>query len=335
MAGLILNAALDAAVDRSVADLMGRADVRVAAFEEQGLSPDERRRPSPRPRASPTVAPTLERRTYPLAERSLRGAARAPHRGRHRAGGRPRGPRPAASRRARRWAPATTTGRSSRPSWPARTGSASAPRSRCSAIRPCRPTVFRVVGVLAPTPGDPDPAGRTVVVPSRPRSALFATDRVTAVDVLARRRDGHGRRDRRARAAPDGRAVHAEHARRPRRRARGGHRRDPGDDRARGGRGPVRGRVPHLQHAVDDGRRAGPRRGAAAGRRHDPPAGDPDGADLGRLPRRRRRGPRRPGRHRPRGGGGGAPGGRGHRGARRADAAAGRPRSSAPSSGSS
>jgi putative ABC transport system permease protein len=46
------------------------------------------------------------------------------------------------------------------------------------------PTPFRVVGVLAPSPGDPDPAGRSVVVPLAAAARLFGTDRVTAVDVL-------------------------------------------------------------------------------------------------------------------------------------------------------
>ena len=46
------------------------------------------------------------------------------------------------------------------------------------------PTAFRVVGILAPTPGDPDPAGRSVVVPLLAAQDLFATERTSAVDVL-------------------------------------------------------------------------------------------------------------------------------------------------------
>ncbi len=66
VAGLILNAALDAAVDRSVADIIGRADVRVAAFEEQGLSSESVTVVATTPGVA-TVAPSLQRRTYPLA----------------------------------------------------------------------------------------------------------------------------------------------------------------------------------------------------------------------------------------------------------------------------
>ena len=65
VAALIVNASLDAAVDRSVRDLMGRADLRVAAFEEQGLSAATVAAVATTPGVV-TVAPTLERRTYPL-----------------------------------------------------------------------------------------------------------------------------------------------------------------------------------------------------------------------------------------------------------------------------
>ena len=70
VAGLILNAALDAAVERSVTDIVGRADVRVAAFEEQGLSPESVAAVATTPGVA-TVAPSLERRTYPLASGAL------------------------------------------------------------------------------------------------------------------------------------------------------------------------------------------------------------------------------------------------------------------------
>ena len=39
VAALVVNAGLDAAVERSVRDQLGRTDLRVAAFEERGLSP--------------------------------------------------------------------------------------------------------------------------------------------------------------------------------------------------------------------------------------------------------------------------------------------------------
>ena len=57
------NASLDAAVDATVRDLIGRADLRVGAFGEVGLSPAslETIRTTPGVRA---VAPSLERRTF-------------------------------------------------------------------------------------------------------------------------------------------------------------------------------------------------------------------------------------------------------------------------------
>ena len=182
VAGLVLNAALDAAVDRSVADLLGRADVRVAAFEEQGLSRESVAAVATTPGVA-TVAPTLERRTYPLPSTVV---AKLP-------------------------APVTVVGieRAADPAVrdrPLATGAllgtgdddgalVSAGLARQDGLGvgatitllgdpAAAPTAFRVVGVLAPTPGDPDPGGRTTVVALDAAQRLFATDRVTAVDLL-------------------------------------------------------------------------------------------------------------------------------------------------------
>ena len=61
------NASLDAAVDSTVRDLVGRADLRVQAFGESGLSPAslETIRATPGVRA---VAPSLEKRTFLVTE---------------------------------------------------------------------------------------------------------------------------------------------------------------------------------------------------------------------------------------------------------------------------
>ncbi len=62
-AGLAANAAMDAAADRTADDILGRADLRVSAFSETGLSAET----LDAIRATPgvgTVAPALERRTY-------------------------------------------------------------------------------------------------------------------------------------------------------------------------------------------------------------------------------------------------------------------------------
>jgi putative ABC transport system permease protein len=39
-ASLTTNAGIDRSIERTVSDLVGRADLRVAAFHEQGLSPE-------------------------------------------------------------------------------------------------------------------------------------------------------------------------------------------------------------------------------------------------------------------------------------------------------
>ncbi|HYN47962.1 MAG TPA: ABC transporter permease, partial [Candidatus Nanopelagicales bacterium] len=182
VAGLVLNAALDAAVSRSVADLLGRADVRVAAFEEQGLSPASVVAVATTPGVA-TVAPTLERRTYPLPSGA---AATLP--GPLTVVGIERAADPAV--RDRLLAAGTLLG----------TGDddgalVSADLARQDGLGvgatitllgdpAAAPAAFRVVGVLASTPGDPDPGGRTVVVALEAAQRLFATDRVTAVDLL-------------------------------------------------------------------------------------------------------------------------------------------------------
>jgi len=182
VAGLILNAALDAAVDRSVTDLLGRADVRVAAFEEQGLSPDTVAAVATTPGVA-GVAPILERRTYPLPGTAV---AMLP-------------------------APLTVVGidRAADPAFRDRPLEAGAPLGTGdddgvlvsselaredglgvgSTITllgdpAVPPATFRVVGVLAPTPANPDPGRRTAVVSLAAAQQLFATDRVTAVDLL-------------------------------------------------------------------------------------------------------------------------------------------------------
>jgi putative ABC transport system permease protein len=182
VAALIVNGALDAAVDRSVRDLMGRADLRVAAFEERGLSMDTVGAVATTPGVA-AVAPSLERRTYPLpatdattlptpitvvgVERSLDPAVHD----RPLAAGAPLGT-------------GDDHGALVSASLAREDGLGVGATITLLGDPAAAPTEFRVVGVLAPTPGDPDPAGRSVVVPLEAAQALFATDRVTAVDVL-------------------------------------------------------------------------------------------------------------------------------------------------------
>ena len=182
VAGLILNAALDAAVDRGVADLLGRAEVRVAAFEEQGLSPASVVAVATTPGVA-TVAPTLQRRTYPLpsldattlpAPLTVVGIERAAD--------------PAVRDRPLAAGALLGTGDDDG-------ALVSAELARQAGLGvgstitligdpAAAPTAFRVVGILLSTPGDPDPGGRTVIVALEAAQRLFATDRVTAVDLL-------------------------------------------------------------------------------------------------------------------------------------------------------
>src|SRR6185295_3482500 len=62
-AGLATSAGVDASVDSTVRELVGRADLRVAAFGESGLSPETVVAITGTPGVA-VAAPALERRTY-------------------------------------------------------------------------------------------------------------------------------------------------------------------------------------------------------------------------------------------------------------------------------
>jgi len=74
-ASLTLSAALDASVDRTVHDLVGRADLRVSAFVDSGLSPAAVSTIASTPGVA-TVAPVIEHRTF-LSGRPAGGAGDA------------------------------------------------------------------------------------------------------------------------------------------------------------------------------------------------------------------------------------------------------------------
>ena len=62
-ASLATDAGIDASIDRTVGDLMGRADLRVAAFGDPGLSQESVDAITKAPGVV-VAAPVLERRTY-------------------------------------------------------------------------------------------------------------------------------------------------------------------------------------------------------------------------------------------------------------------------------
>jgi putative ABC transport system permease protein len=66
-AALVTNAGIDGAIDRTVRDLIGRADLRVEGFTERGLSPDSIKTIAETPGVEVST-PILERRTYLTAD---------------------------------------------------------------------------------------------------------------------------------------------------------------------------------------------------------------------------------------------------------------------------
>lgn len=76
-AALATNAAIDASVRQTVAEMLGRTDIRVAAFEEQGLTAPTVAAISGT-RGVATAAPELERRTYLASGTVQAGALPAP-----------------------------------------------------------------------------------------------------------------------------------------------------------------------------------------------------------------------------------------------------------------
>src|SRR4029079_7673600 len=68
-ASLATDAGIEAAIDRTVHDIVGRADLRVAAFGEEGLSPESVAAIEDA-RGVVVAPPVLERRTYLVPDES-------------------------------------------------------------------------------------------------------------------------------------------------------------------------------------------------------------------------------------------------------------------------
>ena len=182
VAALVLNAGLDAAAERSVRDQLGRTDLRVAAFEERGLSRASLAAMALTPGVA-VIAPELERRTYPVPDPLGRSGlpvpvtvigvdppADAALRDRPLASGSPLpegGGDVALVSSALAREDGLAVGGTITLNGPAKSG----------------PRVFRVSGILAAIPGDPDPAGRSLVVPLQAAQALFGTDAVSRADL--------------------------------------------------------------------------------------------------------------------------------------------------------
>ena len=299
VAALAVNAGLDASIDRTVASMVGRADLRVVRVHRgRAVGGDaDRARRGARRRAHARPPSSGAASSAPQPGRPT--AHRARHRPGHRPGARAARPRPAA--RPRR-APST---RSTRPprSITERLRRGRAPRRRQRARRSCgagAPLHVRVVGVLAGDGPALGSAGRTVVLPIAHRGA-----RSTSPTASRRRRRARSRASPAStscsrpgptsatvtaaieRALTVG-AVRAVRPARHRRLAARVHRRRPGDDGAAGRDHAVRGGVHDPQHPRDDRRGAGPGAGAAACRGRRPRAGRPRRPDPGARARGRR-----------------------------------------------
>jgi putative ABC transport system permease protein len=182
VAALVLNAGLDAAAERSVRDQLGRTDVRVAAFEERGLSRASLAAMATTPGVA-VVAAELERRTYPVPDPlagpglpvpvTVIGVDPEPDAALH--------DRPLAS-----GSPLPAGGGDVALVSDALArvdGLAVGATITLNGSAESGPRAFRVTGILAAVPGDPDPAGRSVVVPLPAAQALFSTDAVSEADL--------------------------------------------------------------------------------------------------------------------------------------------------------
>ncbi len=182
VAALVLNAGLDAAAAQSVRDQLGRADLRVAAFEERGLSPASVTAMTTTPGVA-VVAPELERRTYPVPDPLAASGLPSPvtvigvdpvadpalH-DRPLASG---SPLPAGG-----GAVALVSDALARAD-----GLVVGGTIALNGTAESGPLAFRVAGILVAVPGDPDPSGRSVVVPLGAAQALFGTDAVSRADL--------------------------------------------------------------------------------------------------------------------------------------------------------
>lgn len=182
VAALILNAGLDAAAEQSIRDQLGSTAVRVSAFEESGLSTASLTALATTPGVA-VVAPELERRTYPVPDPAAGSGPPAPVTviGVDPAADPSLHDRPLASGSALPVGGgdmALVSDALARGDGLSVGSTVTLNGSAESGPRP-----FRVVGILAAVPGDPDPAGRSVVIPLQAAQTLFSTAAVSRADL--------------------------------------------------------------------------------------------------------------------------------------------------------
>ena len=184
VAAVATNATLDGASAATVRDLLGRADLRVSALEERGLSSASVAAAASAPGVA-VAAPQLGARTYLRPSATAGGSAlRAPVT----VLGVDPGLDPQVHDR-------PLVSGTALPSGEADAALVSEPLARADGLAvgdtitlegaaEAEPVTLTVAGILA-GPGEPDPGGRTVLMPLATASSLFASDRVSWVDVVA------------------------------------------------------------------------------------------------------------------------------------------------------
>ena len=295
-ASLTLGDALEPAVDRTVRDMVGRADLRVSGFLETGPVRRIRRDDRGARRASRTRRPIVEHRTFPSGSPTGEPADAVTVLGID--------PAPTSASTTSRSSPAAASKARTSPS--PSSPSSSPPQRRLHGRQQAQPPRRRrrspssASSGSCPGFGPVAGTGRTVVMPIDVARAAFGLHGVDAhrpqpCAGRARVRLGVAR-------ATDDRAVRPRLAGGHRPQPAGLLRRVPGHRRAGCRDRPVRRRLPDRQHAVDDRRRAGPR-GRAPARRRRHAAGRSAGScsaarcssgSIGAGPRRRSSAPSSP-----------------------------------------
>ena len=182
VAALVLNAGLDAAAERSIRDQLGSTDLRVVALQERGLSEASLAAMATTPGVT-VVAAELDRRTYPVAGPlagpglpapvTVIGVDPAPDAALHDRLLASGSPLPVGGGNVALVSDALAR----------EDGLAVGATITLNGSVESGPQAFSVSGILAPAYGDPDPAGRSVVVPLQAAKALFSSNAVSLADL--------------------------------------------------------------------------------------------------------------------------------------------------------
>ncbi|MBA2382766.1 MAG: ABC transporter permease, partial [Chloroflexi bacterium] len=182
-ASLAADAGIAASIDRTVHDLVGKADVRVESFGANGLSADSLAAIDDAPGVA-VAAPALQRRTYLVAAVDDPGAAPPPVTA--------LGIDPATEGKIRDLAITTGVGLGGTETFEALISQTLATASGTAAggsitfqAGDGQPVDFTVVGIVAGDGPLVGSAGRTVILPLRTMQRIFDDDTVSRVDIVA------------------------------------------------------------------------------------------------------------------------------------------------------